>query len=1691
MSITAQDLSPLAWVFDELRGSLRDAQQAWQRFADALEHARTNDPGSVDAGDLRVARQQLHQAVGALEMVGLAAAARVLRAMEAAVERFIAKPETCTPEAARRLAGAGFALTEHLQRLLRQRPLPDLALYPAYRDAQAIAGVERAHPADLWVAPSRRSAVVLPDGTAALVPSAELRARFDRAVLPVVKSMDTGAAGVLAQLCAGLSAGADQAADAAFWAVAAGYCDAVARGLLPADVHVKRAASRVLLHYTGWSQGRAPAQEPLLTDLLFFCAQARPGDTPSPYLRAVSEAYGLTGDEAGFDYDTPRLGLFDPADLDRAREAVREAGQAWAQASEGGDRSGLAARFAHLHQAWSRLLPHANLLPTSLERVAVGAADADIAPQLAMETATALLFAEAALDDFDPLDATLVERAAQQAARLDAVLAGEGAAPLEPWMEPLFRRASERRNLGAVVDEARRNLAEIEKALEPCSRGEPAATPLAGVAERAHRLRGVLEMLGLGPAAQAAQTLADDVARVAAQAGPPQPQQAPWPRLAHNLGALGFLADALAHHPALAQDGFVFDAATGLLHTVADQPLAAPQETKVPAEPVPTPAPPPEPEVEDDDDLLTIFIEEARDVLAQARRAADALREAPSSLPDLTVLRRAFHTLKGSARMVEQRDFGEAAWAMEQVLNARLADAAPADGALFAAVDEVLPVLEAGIDALARSLPLPWAPDAIQRSALALRETGQWPSLATEVPPETAPEPEPAAEPEPGPEPAPEPQTGFEGFDEQVKVVGPLRIGLNLFNVYLNEADEWSRQLCHVLAEWALERREPPPEAAVAWAHSLAGSSATVGFEALSGLARALEQALERTPAGLAADDAPVLVRAAEDIRALLHQFAAGFLKDAPPETLAQLRDWPPQPASPPEPVPADLPMPAAPALVAAAAADGDDGDFDAIDTVDPDLFPVFEEEALDLLPRLGAALRQWVARPDNTSARAEVLRNLHTLKGSARLAGAMRLGEMAHRLEAQAETLTPGEGLDGLQAAFDALAGRFEQLRHAEAPAPGVKVEAVEAVAPPADAPAATAPVFRTPAGVRLPEAPQTTTARTTAVAVRVRPELLDRLMAQTGEIMLSRARMDGELHTLRGALQDMTANLARLRQQLRDLELQAETQLQSRQPDSATGQPGTDFDPLEFDRFTRMQELTRMMAETVNDIAMVQRILQRALDVTEDGLVAQGRQSRELQRDLLDTRMVEFDALAERLYRVVRQAAKESGKSVRLDLQGGHVEMDRSVLERMAPAFEHLLRNAVAHGIEPPDRREAAGKPVEGEIAVTLSHEGNDVTLSVSDDGAGLDLDRVLARARALGLAGPDTRLAEAELQALVFEPGLSTAAEVTELAGRGIGLDVVRNDVLALGGRIELQTRPGQGTRFTLVLPLTTAVTQVVLVRAGSATIGVPSSLIERVLRLPPAALPDMAGGDPLEVEGDSLPYADAAVLLQQTPASTADGPTVPVLQLRSATRRLALRVDEVLGSQEVVVKHLGAQLARLPGVAGMTVLASGAVAVIYNPVALASVHGAQARDWLRGRAASGRGAALEGRQEPLVLVVDDSITVRRVTQRLLQREGYRVALAIDGEQALERLREERPVVVLTDIEMPRMDGFDLVRRMRADLSLADLPVVMITSRIADKHRQLARELGVDHYLGKPYSEEQLMSLVAGYVRAGLAA
>ncbi|GAB4209187.1 MAG: hypothetical protein Fur0019_15750 [Tibeticola sp.] len=1930
------DLGPLAWVHDELRKSLDAATKSLRRHLRDAEALTGADIGTLDLSQLRMARQQLHQAVGATEMVGLAAPARVLRAMESAVALFVQRPEKCTAQAVDAVERASFALVEYLELMLDGQPASAVGLFPQYRDVQLLSGAERIHPADLWEATWRWRTVG--PGTAQAAGSVDTlpdRRVVDQAVLALMQRADRASAAQLAACCHAVGAATTDDHGASFWSLAEAVFEAVAQELVPIDLYVKRAASQVLVQYASWTKGDTRVSERLAKDLLFFCAIAAPRrSAQTPALNRVCAAYGL-GTAESIDYEQRRYGRVDPALRIQARKRIEAAKEAWTGISGGNvaaSRS-LVDQFSLLSDSIVKLHPQSEGLAHVLREAAEATASSGKAPdaELALEVATSVLYLEAALADRNLDEPELSERSARLAERLRRVLAGGASEPLTPWMEDLYRRVSDRRTMGTVIGELRVTLGEAEKALDQYFRHPEDHSALSTVPGLLSQMRGVLSVLGLDQATQAVLHMRAGVEGLLHDGASQSPAdlQSPFDSLANNLGALGFLLDMLNYQPALAKKLFTFDAERGELRPVmgrsevdagmvpsepaeppAVQPLVSPEPVAVasatpsippafeptlppldlplelpeamqhlrdeeaatlpgidlelpplqtpateppPAEPVApvasTPASPLPPADSSDeaDDLRGIFLEEAQEVIGNGLAAVEELQHSPADLEQLTTLRRAFHTLKGSSRMVGLSEFGEAAWSMEQVLNGWLAEHKPASTDLCELSKKALEAFGAWATAIAANTGQGWQASSFQRLAQAFTNEQQVLDLplfggesahaaepAVEAPPEKpaapsveeviAPDlslqlevPAPEAEPpqkdevpavsgldvvespasadefawpqEPAPAQAPaearaEPLTdvpvlpGIEALsvetpavpaaavelttelaaaeeEEAYRTIGGLRIGIPLYNVYLNEADEWSRRLTTVLTEWSLEADRPVPADAGALAHSLAGSSATVGFTALSDLARTLEHTLHRLhdhPGGASAH-AAVLQQAAEDIRRLLHQFAAGFLKEPDPQVLAALKSLEfapsqeqageegavaevisepvvePAPVTPEpsavtaRPVAVEMPPRVAPALEDRFA-DIAEETSEVNDVLDPDLFPIFEEEALELLPRLGGALRQWAARPDNTSARSEVLRTLHTLKGSARLAGALQLGEMAHRMESEIESMgsvtVVGEDVDQLLARLDLLEARFDSLRRAqdaalaEPASQATPMPELAAVAPlsapaplptraeaPSAPPVAAEPSQRARGDIALPAPLLTASVRAAAnQMVRVRAQLLDRLVNQAGEVMMTRSRLEAELQQLRGSLNDLTGNLDRLRQQLRDIELQAESQMQSRLAQAKDTQQN--FDPLEFDRFTRVQELTRMMAESVNDVATVQRAITRTVEATEDDLIAQARQTRALQQDLLRTRMTEFEGISERLYRVVRQAAKDTGKQVKLDIVGGSIEMDRGVLDRMTGAFEHILRNCVVHGIEVPAAREAVGKPATGSITIEVQQAGNDVAVTFADDGAGLDLERIRAKAVQQGLLRPDAPLSEAAAADLIFMPGFSTASEVTELAGRGVGMDVVRAELQAMGGRIETTTQTGQGTRFKLVLPLTTAVTQVVIMRTGALTIGVPANLVEIVRRVTPAELERAYRDGDLQFAGERLPFFwSGALLMASARSEEPPARSIPVVIFRSADQRVAVHVDDVLGNQEVVVKNLGPQLARLPGLAGMTLLASGAVVLIYNPVALATVYGEQAREFaaaaLQAQASAGVGTTTpapvvpEAPRVPLVLVVDDSITVRRVTQRLLQREGYRVALAADGLQALERLQEERPAIVLSDIEMPRMDGFDLARNIRADAALKDLPIVMITSRIAEKHREHAQALGVNHYLGKPYAEEELLSLIRRYTEVAVTA
>ncbi|MBU3695712.1 Hpt domain-containing protein [Dechloromonas sp.] len=903
-------------------------------------------------------------------------------------------------------------------------------------------------------------------------------------------------------------------------------------------------------------------------------------------------------------------------------------------------------------------------------------------------------------------------------------------------------------------------------------------------------------------------------------------------------------------------------------------------------------------------------------------------------------------------------------------------------------------------------------------------------------------------------------------------------------------------------------------------AHTLGGIAATVGLMPLHHLAIALEHALLRRDgsanpasiegletvrqailtleemfAGLARQEVPE--EALQLIAALDDIYHAPLLAPEPPEELpvsAEIIPLHPQFGHADEISAADLVDETLPQPVETGEADeaADAAELPAAleavvpaaealvplppqltDELDEQLLPIFLEEAIDQLRDLTTQLRAWREEPAGDVAPHAIARLLHTFKGNARMAGAMNLGEATHALEGRVEeamragAATPAL-IDDVETGCDMLAQAVERLK--EGPAPVVP----EAEPRAEHVQAGVAPV--------VGDAEAESDAAGQRATLRVRADLIDRLVNEAGELSIARARIEGEMRSLKSSLLDLTENVIRLRRQLREIEIQAETQIQARVAQSPDG--AAEFDPLELDRFTRFQELTRFMAESVNDVATVHQNLLKNLDDANAAILAQSRLNRGLQQELMGVRMVPFASQSERLYRIVRQTAKDVGKRANLDIFGGQLDIDRSVLDKMMAPLEHMLRNAVTHGIESRADRLAAGKPETGEIGFKLVQEGNEIILSMSDDGKGLDLARIRARAEAMGLLAAGQVAEAATLYDFIFQPGFSTAGELTQVSGRGVGMDVVKTEVTALGGRIEIVSEAGKGTTFRLYLPLTLAVTQTLLVRAGTQVYALPSTMIEQVLELKEKPLAAIRDKGEAEWQGNRYPYHFLSHLLGDGAAMPETHRQYWVLLLRSGAQRVAVQVDELKGNQEVVVKNIGAQLARVVGIAGATVLGDGQVVLILNPVALASRGVVTPVVPLADAQVVAAEPAPAATHLPTVMVVDDSLTVRKITSRLLAREGYQVVLAKDGVDALEQLIEARPDVILSDIEMPRMDGFDLVRNIRADAALTGVPIIMITSRTADKHRNYALEIGANHYLGKPYDEEELLALVAGY-------
>jgi chemosensory pili system protein ChpA (sensor histidine kinase/response regulator) len=597
----------------------------------------------------------------------------------------------------------------------------------------------------------------------------------------------------------------------------------------------------------------------------------------------------------------------------------------------------------------------------------------------------------------------------------------------------------------------------------------------------------------------------------------------------------------------------------------------------------------------------------------------------------------------------------------------------------------------------------------------------------------------------------------------------------------------------------------------------------------------------------------------------------------------------------------------------------------------------------------------------------------------------------------------------------------------------------------------------------------------------VKVSAELLEELVNLAGETSISRGRMEQQVSDLGGSIEEMDATILRLQEQLRRLDIETEAQVLFRQEQMAQHE---EFDPLEMDRYSQLQQLSRSLIESASDLMDLKYTLADKTRDTETLLLQQSRINTDLQEGLMRSRMVPFSRLVPRLRRIVRQAATELGKEVDFELDNVEGELDRSVLERMVAPLEHMLRNAVDHGIEMPDERIAAGKNANGRILLTLGREGGDVILRLIDNGRGINLKRVREKAIERGLMSADAQLNDQDVIQFILHAGFSTADKVTQISGRGVGMDVVHSEIKQLGGAMFIDSQWGQGTEFTIRLPFTVSVNRALMVQIGDDLYAIPLNSIEGIVRVSPFELEHYYQDDSARFDyaGEQYLVRYLGNLLDSTAQPKLDAQTLPlpVVLVRSTEHTVALQVDRLLGSREIVVKTLGAQFSAVRGVSGATVMGDGNVVVILDLHAM-----------IREQLALGLQNAIqleplglaqykdEDMSEKTVMVVDDSVTVRKVTSRFLEREGFRVITAKDGVEALQLLQDHMPDVMLLDIEMPRMDGFEVAKNIRTSSRLKDLPIIMITSRTGEKHRERAFSLGVNKYLGKPYQEDLLLS------------
>lgn len=1168
-----------------------------------------------------------------------------------------------------------------------------------------------------------------------------------------------------------------------------------------------------------------------------------------------------------------------------------------------------------------------------------------------------------------------------------------------------------------------------------------------------------------------------------------------------------------------------------------------------------------------DPELLELFIEEAGEEIESIAKHFPLWEQDGSNHEALITVRRSFHTLKGSGRMVGAEMIGEYCWSIEDLLN-RLINRTVESHAglvdfLHRAVDalpELLEQLEVGEEPQADIASL-------MQEAAQFLQPGDAPVPAAEE--ATVAEPE-----------TPETEVG-EADGEVVMDAVLLEILSKETNAHLEVIEAFVAECREGVAPFGIS------EELYRACHTLHGSVTMANAAAAAAITQPLNSAIRRAyDHELSIDESAV--DSCESVSTAMVQiigYLSGEASVLPDTTELQARLYA-----------LDEETEARVAEVESRAeetippiVESELGEADTVATeeteshaagdspvFDPEIAEIFSEEAAEILEGADAALERETDGKLGDSALAELQRYLHTLKGGARMAGLMAVGDFSHDIETLLVRMAVGEldqdanRLDLVQASIDELHRLRDQIeqgicaepaaepvRRLQASLTGAVIEELISVEETEPAEAADSVVASEDAAVEdidvsaaeaeaeieaareaevvaeselelepeteptedltvedreeeipiteeplslpaadqlgdlareldqpakpgagdlaalIPAAPTEPAAKERREFARVDPAVLENLLNAAGEVSIFHSRLSQQLGQIGFNLEELGQTVIRLREQLRSLEMATEAQIiYQHQSEASADEP---FDPLSLERYSKIQQLSRALGETTSDVASLKDLLHNLTGDTEALLVQQARTAAELQDGLMRTRMVPFEQHTGRLSRLVRQMTSEQGKQAELAVKGSG-EIDRQVLEKMIPALEHMIRNAVIHGIETPDERAAADKPEVGQISINLRREGSQVVIEIADDGRGMEIDSIRRKATDLGLVTKDDELTNEEIIQFVLRSGFSTADRLTHAAGRGVGMDVVASEITKLGGTLQIETESGHGTKFTVFLPYTLAVTQALIVQAESELYAIPLQTVEGIIRIPRTEFDArIAEDDPvIEYGGRSYQLRHLGRYLGLGPATIPDEQDrVSIILVQAGDNSTALVTDQMHDSREIVVKPVGGQLASIRGISGATILGDGRIIVILDVGALVRTTPKPLEEWE---------ATVETEPEqPLALVVDDSITMRRVTQRLLERNNMRVVTAKDGLEAVGMLRDHHPDIILLDIEMPRMDGYEFATHVRNNPDTADIPIIMITSRVSENHKARAIELGVNDYLGKPYQENALLEAV----------